>query len=42
MNHYHPAGTSHRENKMDGVVDKEYENTLKYALARGQRTCLWL
>lgn len=36
INHYCPAGTSYHLKKMDGLVAKEYENTLKYALAHCQ------
>lgn len=36
INHYFPAGTSYHLKKMDGLVVKEYENTLKYALAHCQ------
>lgn len=36
INHYFPAGTSYHLKKMDGLVVKEYENTLKYALAHFQ------
>lgn len=36
INDYCPAGTSYHLKKMDGLVVKEYENTLKYALAHCQ------
>ncbi len=36
INHYSPVGTSHHLRKIDGLVVKEYENTLKYALAHCQ------